>query len=253
MNDFGLNIPQGYRLRGGTDLFALAEDLRLAMMPIQRSLQIREIATLCAMILDDADLQGLDRPKSVIFDAYQAHNEHVGQILSGEHSCALPRLTVFFLKDPETCDMYAFAEVAHREYADALLELDLGEYFPYWDEADGAERPFGIRAGAWEERGTIWSRVLADVSAEDPTGILRVDLGSAYPDVDLVNETDAVFGQLPSMDRRIHRALNQNGGIEVSSPDDIRNVMAELPLRYQHITQSLQPITLKDLTGVEAA
>lgn len=253
MNDFGLNIPQGYRLHAGTDLFSLAADLRRTMVPIQRSLQIQEIASLCAMILDDADLQGIARPKSVIFDAFEAHNEHVRQIISGEHSCPLPRLTVFFLNDPETDDVYAVAEVAHREYAEALLEMGLGEYFPYWDETEGRERPFGIRAANWEKRGTVWSRVLADVSADDPTGILRVDLGSAYSDVDLLNETEAVFARIPDMGQRVNRALNGHGPIEVNSPEDIGSIMAELPMRYQHISTRLQPITINDLTGAEAA
>lgn len=253
MNDFGLNISQGYRLHEGTDLFSLAADLRRIMIPIQRTLQIREIANLCASILDDADLQGTPRPKSVIFDALQANNEHVGQIISGEHNCYLPRLTVFFLNDPETGDVYAFAEVAHLEYAEALLEMDLGEYFPYWDEAEGQARPFGIRAATWEDRGKVWSRVLSDVNADDPTGILRVDLGSVYPDVDLLTETEAVFSEIPNMGQRINRALNGQGGIEVNSPEDVGSIMAELPVRYQHISTHLRPITMGDLTGVESA
>ena len=253
MNDFGLNIRQGYRLHPDTSLFTLVEDLRRIMVPIQRSLQIREIASLCAMILDDADLQGTERPKSVIFDALEAHNEHVRQIISGEHSCSLPRLTVFFLNDPETGDTYAVAEVAHREYAEALLEMDMGDYYPYWDESEGMERPFGIRSGSWEERGKVWSRVFAEVSADDPAGILRVDLGSAYPDLDLLTETEAVYRQLPDLGQRINRAMNGTGGvIEVESPADVSSIMAELPARFQHISASLRPITLNDLTGVEA-
>lgn len=253
MNDYGLNIPQGYRLNRGTDLFTLVTDLRTVMLPVLRQIQIEEIARFCALILDEADLAGEPRPNSVIFDAFQAYNEHVGEIIAGRHpSCPLSRLTVFFQNDPESGDVYALAEVFHREYAEALVNMDLGEYFPYWDESEDSPRPFGITAAAWEARGGIWSRVLAGMSDDDPTGILRVDLGSTGADVDLLTETAAVHAAMPNLAQRINRALNA-GNTEVGSPEELSSLMAELPGRYQHISSRLQPISLSDLTGVKAA
>lgn len=250
MNDFGLNIPQGYRLREGTDLFSLVKDLRGIMAPVQRKLQIREIARFCTMILDDADLNGQPRPKSVIFDALQAHNEHVGLIISGEHSCPLPRLTVFFLNDPETSEVYALAEVAHREYAEALADMEVGEYFPYWDETEDTPRPFGVRVSEWEDRGKIWARVMADVSEDDPTGVLRVDLGSAFADEDLLMESSSVLEEIPDMGKRINRAINESNE-EIHTPEDLSALMAGLPARYQHVSAALRPICLNDLTGLD--
>lgn len=250
MTDYGIDIRQGYRLGDGVDLFRLSEEVRAAVEPVHREIQIREIAQQAAMILDSADLNDTPRPASVIFDAFQAHNEHIGQILAGEHSCSTTRLSLAFGDDPETGTVYALADTHFTEYADALVNMNFGDYYPYWDEAEGGHRLFGIRSDDWEERGKIWSRVLRGADAGDPHTMLRLDIGAPFADMDLINDTDAVLAAMPPMDARINFALKSLQSTGFASPRELMVFMSSVPAKVEEIRSKLRPITLSDLSGV---
>lgn len=250
MTGYGIDIRQGYRLGDGVDLFRLSEKVRAVVEPVHREIQIREIAQQAAMILDSADLNDTPRPESVIFDAFQAHNEHIGQILAGEHSCSTTRLSLAFADDPETGTVYALADATFTEYADALVNMDFGDYYPYWDESEGGHRPFGIRSDDWEGRGKIWNRVLRGADPGDPHTMLRLDVGAPFADMDLINDTDAVFAAMPPMDARINFALNRLQSTTFASPGELVVFMSSMPAKVEAIKTKLRPITLSDLSGV---
>ncbi|TSE15710.1 hypothetical protein B1A87_007140 [Arthrobacter sp. KBS0703] len=145
MTDLTLNVPHGYRLNPGTDLLDLAARLRETMEPIRDRIEIEQIAEFAAKALDAADLAGTPRPESVIFDAVQAQTVHVGQILSGEHSCAPNMIKVAVTDDPETGEVYALVFPKQQAFAQELDEMELGDYYPYWKEEDVDQpRPTGV-------------------------------------------------------------------------------------------------------------
>jgi hypothetical protein len=245
-----LNIQQGYRLGDGVDIFALCGQVRAVIEPIHRDIQLREIAQQAAMILDQADLDGTDRPASVVFAAFDGHNRHVGQIAAGEHDCAATRLSLSFGTDPETGTVYALADTDFQVYADALIDMDFGTYFPYWDEAEGGPRPYGIRSSDWESRAAIWQRVLRGAEPEDPHTMLRLDVGALYADIDLLNDQGAILAAMPDLNARINVALNRMKSLTFGSPAELVAFMTTMPARAEEIRTRLRPITLEDLTGV---
>ncbi|HEX9227520.1 MAG TPA: hypothetical protein VF885_12830 [Arthrobacter sp.] len=245
-----LNIRQGYRLGGGVDLFQICEQVRAVAEPIHREIQLREIAQQAAMILDQADLDGSERPASVVFAAFDGHNKHIGQIVSGEHDCATTRLSLSFGTDPETGIVYALADTDFQAYADALIDMEFGTYFPYWNEAEGGPRPFGIRSADWESRAAIWNRVLRGADAADPHSMLRLDIGALYADIDLLNDQEAILAAMPNMGARINVALNRIKSMTFESPGELVAFMSSMPAQAESIRTRLRPITLEDLTGV---
>jgi hypothetical protein len=245
-----LNIRQGYRLGDGVDLFQICEQVRAVAEPIHRTIQLREIAQQAAMILDQADLDGAERPASVVFAAFDGHNQHIGQIVAGEHDCATTRLSLSFGTDPETGTAYALADADFQAYADALIDMDFGTYFPYWTESDGDPRPFGIRSSDWEDRSSVWERVLRGADSADPHTMLRLDIGPLYADIDLLNDYEAILAAMPSMSARINVALNRIKSMTFESPGELVAFMNSMPAQAESIRGRLRPITLEDLTGV---
>ena len=245
-----LNIHQGYRLGDGVDLFQVCEQVRAVIEPIHRGIQLREIAQQAAMILDQADLEGSDRPASVVFAAFDGHNRHIGQIVAGEHDCATTRLSLSFGTDPETGTVYALAHTDFQAYADALIDMEFGTYFPYWDEAEAGPRPFGIRSSDWEDRRSVWERVLRGAAPADPHTMLRLDIGSLYADMDLLNDQEAILAVVPNMSARINVALNRMKSMTFDSPAELVAFMSSMPAQAESIRTRLRPITLEDLTGV---
>ncbi|MBG0738901.1 hypothetical protein IV500_05625 [Paeniglutamicibacter antarcticus] len=245
------SVPHGYRLRPGTDLLDLAERLREAMAPVRDRAEIVQVAEFAAKALDTADLAGTPRPESVIFDAVQAQAVHVGQILAGEHSCHLNTVTVAVSDDPETGLLYALMFPKHPAFAAELDELELGDYYPYWNEADTEQqRPTGVSAAEWERRAETWTRVLRGTDPWDPTGMFRIDVGNVYPDADLINRAADVFAAMPSIEDRIHHALHElQNRQEFDSPSELMAFVNAMPEHQQRIEAGLKPITLEDIAG----
>lgn len=246
-----LNVPHGYRLHPGTDLLALAERLRTAMAPVRDRIEIEQVAEFAAKALDEADLAGTPRPESVIFDAVQAQAVHVGQILAGEHSCHLNTITVAVSDDPETGALYALMFPKHPAFAAEIDELEIGDYYPYWNEEDAEQqRPTGVSAAEWERRAATWARVLRGTSPFEPTGMFKIDVGNAHPDADLINRAADVFAVMPSLEQRVHHALHElQSEQEFTSPAEVMAFVASMPEHQERIETSLKPITLEDIAG----
>lgn len=246
-----LAVPHGYKLAGGTDLVSLAGRLRTALDPVRQRIEIRQVAEFAAKLLDAADLAGTPRPASVIFDAVQAQGEHVGQILSGEHACALTTGSVAVSDDPDTGELYALVFFPDEEYANAFDELEAGEYFPYWDEESlGERRAAGISAAAWERRAGIWERVLRGADPERPHGMFKIEVGSPFPDMSLINHAAEVFAAMPNENQRINHAIHDLSHTqEFATPMDQMAFAASIPAHVERIRALLKPITLEDIAG----
>lgn len=251
MTDLTLNVPHGYRLAPDTDLLDLAARLRETMEPIRDRIEIEQVAEFAAQALDAADLAGTPRPQSVIFDAVQAQAVHVGQILSGEHGCALSTLTVAVTDDPETGELYALMLPKHQAFAAELDEMELGDYYPYWnEEAADQQRPTGVSAAEWARRAATWTRVLRGANPHEPTGMFTIQIGSTYPDADLINRAEDVFAAMPTTEQRVHHAIHElQNSQEFSSPAEMMTFVASLPEHHERIQSSLKPITLADIAG----
>jgi hypothetical protein len=245
-----LNVPHGYRLHPGTDLLALAERLRTAMAPVRDRIEIAQVAEFAAKALDEADLAGAPRPESVIFDAVQAQAVHVGQILAGEHSCFLNTVTVAVSDDPETGVLYALMFPKHPAFAAEIDELEIGDYYPYWNEEDAEQqRPTGTSSAEWARRGETWTRVLRSTNPFEPTGMFKIDIGNPYPDADLINRATDVLAAMPSIEQRIHHALHELQNQEFTSHSELMAFVATMPEHQERIETSLKPITLEDIAG----
>ncbi|ACL42072.1 hypothetical protein Achl_4121 (plasmid) [Pseudarthrobacter chlorophenolicus A6] len=251
MTDLTLNVPHGYRLTPGTDLLDLAARLREAMEPIRDRIEIEQVAEFAAKALDAADLAGTPRPESVIFDAVQAQTVHVGQILSGEHSCALNTVKIAVTDDPETGEMYALMFPKQQAFAQELDEMELGDYYPYWNEEETeAPRPTGVSAAEWARRAATWTRVLRGTNPLDPTGMFIIEIGAAYPDADLINRAADVLAAMPTKEQRVFHAMHElQHNQEFSSQGELMAFVATLPEHQERIQSSLKPITLADIAG----
>lgn len=246
-----LAIFHGYRLPAGTDLVTLAETLRRTFLPIRDTLEIRDIAAQASRILGAADIAGTPRPASVIFDAVQAHITHVGQTLSGEHDCPLPVASAAVSDDPETGRLYLLLHARHPEYARAMDDHAIADYFPYWDETDGLPgRPLGISGAGWAERRNIWTRVLRGTSPATPSGMFQIALGNAMPDMDVVTRTDEVLAALPDMDERVRYAFERLAAEQsFASLEEHFAFSASVPDQLDRFREVLKPITRTDLAG----
>lgn len=251
MTDLDLSVPHGYRLAPGTSLLALADRLRVTMEPVRDRAEIAQVAEFAAKALDAADLAGTARPESVIFDAVQAQAVHVGQILAGEHGCHLNTVSVAVSDDPETGELYALMFPKHPAFAAELDEMELGDYYPYWnEESSGQQRPTGISAAEWARRAATWTRVLRGANPFEPTGMFKIEIGSAFPDADLINRAEDVFALMPSVEQRVHHALHElHSSQEFTSPSEVMAFAAAMPEHQERIEASLKPITLEDIAG----
>jgi hypothetical protein len=251
MTDLDLNVPHGYRLESGTNILELAERLRTTMAPIRNRIEIEQVAEFAAKFLDAADLAGTPRPASVIFDAVQAQALHVGQILSGEHSCALPIVSVAVSDDPETGELYALMFFRHEAFGTALDEMEIGTYYPYWNEEDVEDRrPVGVSAAEWERRAQVWERVLRGADPHNPHSMFQIKVGSPFPGMDLVTHATEVFAAMPNHDQRVHHALHElHSSQEFHSPSEVMAFAASMPEHQERIENSLKPITLEDIAG----
>lgn len=251
MTDLALNVPHGYRLAPGTDLLDLAARLRETMEPIRDRIEIEQVAEFAAKALDAADLAGTPRPESVIFDAVQAQHVHVGQILSGEHGCALNIVTVAVTDDPETGELYALMLPKHHAYAAELDEMELGDYYPYWNEEDvDQKRPTGVSAAEWLRRAETWTRVLRGSNPFEPTGMFTIQIGSTFPDADMINRAEDVFAVMPTTEQRVYHAIHElQHSQEFASPGEWMAFVASLPEHQERIQSILKPITLADIAG----
>jgi hypothetical protein len=246
-----LAVFHGYRLPEDTDLISLAETLRGVFLPIRDTLEIRDIAAQASRILGAADINGTPRPASVIFDAVQAHAAHVGQILSGEHDCALTVASAAVSDDPETGHLYLLLHARRPEYARAMDDHAIADYFPYWDEDEVLPgRPLGISSAAWEERRNIWTRVLRGADPATPAGMFQIALGSALPDMDVVTRTDEVLAALPDMEERVRFAFEMFAAAQdFNSLEQSFAFAASVPEQLDRFREVLKPITLADLAG----
>lgn len=246
-----LAIFHGYRLPAGTDLVTLAETLRRVFLPIRDELEIRAVAAQASRILSAADIAGSPRPESVIFDAVQAHATHVGQILAGIHGCPLPVASAAVSDDPETGRLYLLLHSRHPEYARAMDDHTIAEYFPYWDEADGLPaRPLGVTSTDWADRRGIWGRVLRGADPANPSGMFQIALGKPLPELDIVNRTTEVLAALPEMDERVQFAFESLAAEQsFESLEQQFAFTAAAPDHLDRIRDALKPITLGDLAG----
>lgn len=246
-----LAIFHGYRLPEGTNLIELAETLRGVFLPIRDTLEIRGIATQASRILSAADLAGTARPSAVIFDAVQAHSLHIGQILAGQHDCALPVASAAVADDPETGHLYLLLHARHPEYARAMDDQAIAEYFPYWDEdEDLPDRPLGISEADWTERRAAWERVLRGAHPAHPSGMFQIAFGSPMPDMDVVTRTEEVLAALPSLDDRVRTAFEQLASEqEFESLEQHFAFAASVTDHLDRFRAALKPISLEDLAG----
>lgn len=251
MTDLDLNVPHGYRLDPGTDLLDLAARLREVLEPIRDRIEIDQVAEFAVKLLDEADLAGKPRPESVIFDAVQAQAVHVGQILSGEHGCALANASVAVSDDPDTGELYALMFFRHEAYGSALDEMEIGTYYPYWNEEEVEDRrPVGVSAAEWKRRAAIWGRVLRGVDPHDPHSMFQIKIGSPHPGMDLVTHAAEVFAAMPTTEQRINHALHElQNSQEFTSHSEVMAFVASLPEHQQRIHDSLKSITLEDIAG----
>jgi hypothetical protein len=246
-----LVVLNGYRLPEGTDLIVLAETLRTLFAPIRDTLEIQQVAGHAARIINEADIEGTERRQAVIFDAVQAHYEHVSKIVSGEHDCALTTANIAVSDDPETGRLYMLVFHRYREYAEAIDDAELAEYFPYFDEeAAGMNRPAGISKKAWDDRGAVWKRVLRGAPAGDPDGMFRIALGRTLPDMDMVMRAGEVLAAIPDLEVRAIAAVEDfANGQQFASMGELMEFQAALPAKLESIRASLRPITIEDLVG----
>lgn len=251
MTDLDLNVPHGYRLAPGTDLLELAGRLRAVMEPIRNRIEIDQVAEFASKFLDEADLAGTPRPASVIFDAVQAQSVHVGQILSGEHSCALCTVSVAVSDDPDTGELYALMFFKYSAFGSALDEMEIGTYYPYWnEEAVEDRRPIGVSAAEWERRAAIWHRVLRGANPHDPHSMFQIKVGSPFPGVDLISNAAEVFEAIPTMEQRVHHAVHElHNSQDFQSHSEVMAFVAAMPEHQERIQNSLKPITLEDIAG----
>lgn len=251
MTNPDLNVPHGYRLDPGTDLIDLAARLRTVMEPIRDRIEIRQVAEFAAKLLDAADLSGEARPAAVIFDAVQAQAEHIGQILSGEHGCPLPVLSVAVCDDPQSGELYALAFHRLEDYGRALDEMEMGEYYPYWnEEALDERRPVGVSAAEWGRRAAVWTRALRGTDPHEPHGMYRITVGSMFPDMNLVTRAEEVLAAMPSTEQRLNHAMHElHHAQDFSSPSELMAFAASVPAHAERIKSLLKPITLADITG----
>ncbi|WP_026535897.1 hypothetical protein [Arthrobacter sp. H14] len=244
-----INVPHGYRLPEGTSLPELAERLRTVMEPVAHTLAIRETAQFATRILDKANIEGAPRPSSVIFDAVQEYSGHVSKILSGDHTCPLTVMSVAVTDDPETGALLALVFVQYDEFSRALDDMRFGEYWPYWDESAGGPRPTGVAGADWDERGLAWRRALRESDATKPSGLFKIDIGSAQPDISLVNQSQAVFDALPSVESRVKvNMMPLLNGMMFASADEANAYVASNEHRTR-LEELLKPITLEDIAG----
>lgn len=253
MTDSELTVLHGYRLPKGTDPLKLAASLREMAEPIRTRLELQEVARFATGILDEADLEGTDRPASVIFDAISAQADHVAAIMGGEHDCPTVTLGLAVTDDPVSGDLMALAFHSHEEYARGIDDLGIAEYFPYWDEeSTGQSRPMGVGATEWETRGVIWERTLRGTDPANPTDMFRIEFGSPLPGLDLLTRAEGILAEIPDLETRIHHALHALAtGQEFESPAEAMVFMASMPKHHQRIAKALKPITLNDLAGGE--
>ncbi|MCU6480132.1 hypothetical protein [Arthrobacter sp. A2-55] len=251
MTDPELAISHAWKLPAGTDIFTLANRLRPVVEPIRRNLEIREVAFFAAKILDQADLTGATRPASVVFDAVQAHAEHVKATLAGDHHCPLTTLKLACLDDPATGDILVMADFSHDEYGQALDDAEIGEFFPYWDEdATGESRPAGVSGAHWAARGEAWERALRGAPSAAPHGVFQIEFGSPLPGFDAITDTEAVLAAIPPMTTRVEVIMNEFlHGQEFHNPSEMIDFMASVPSHLERISNLLCPIALGDLSG----
>ncbi|QOD05705.1 hypothetical protein [Pseudarthrobacter sp. BIM B-2242] len=246
-----LAIFHGYRLPEGTDLIGLAETLRTVFLPIRDTLEIKDIATQASRILSAADVAGTDRPAAVIFDAVQAHSEHVAQILAGQHDCALPVASAAVSDDPATGRLYLLLHARHAEYSRAMDDHGIAEYFPYWDEdEDLPARPLGISEADWTERRAAWERVLRGAHPAHPSGMFQIAFGSPMPDMDVVTRTEEVLAALPTLDDRVRAAFERLASEqEFESLEEHFAFAASVPDHLDRFRAAMKPIGIEDLAG----
>lgn len=246
-----LAIFHGYRLPEGTDLIHLAETLRGVFLPIRDALEIDAIAREASRLLSAADLAGTARPAAVIFDAVQAHSEHIALILAGQHDCALPVASAAVSDDPETGQLYLLLHARHPEYARAMDDHGIAEYFPYWDAAEGLPyRPLGISEAGWTDRRAIWERVLRGTHPARPSGMFQIAFGSPLPDMDVVTRADEVLAAMPSLDDRVRTAFEQLiSEQEFESLEQHFAFVASVDDHLDQFREALKPISLEDLSG----
>lgn len=246
-----LAIFHGYRLPEGTSLIGLAETLRTVFLPIRDALEIQSIAGHASGILSTADVAGTDRPAAVIFDAVQAHSEHIVQILAGEHDCPLPVASVAVSDDPETGRLYLLLHAQHAEYSRAMDDHGIGEYFPYWDaDQHFPARPLGISEAAWNERRTVWERVLRGTDPANPSGMFQIALGNPLPDMDVVTRADEVLAALPDINTRVHVAFERFAAEqEFDSVEQQFMFVASVTDHLDRFREAMKPISLEDLAG----
>lgn len=250
MTDTGLDVPNGYRLARGTDLVSLAGRLRELAAPIRDALEIREVSHLATNILDRADLNGEQRPASVVFDAVSAQAEHVAAILTGGHECPTVTMGLAVTDDPVTGELLALALHGRNEYAAALDEAEEFQYFGYWDESTGRPAPEDVTPEEWADRGAMWERALRGADPECPDGMFRIELGSPLPGVDLVNRSAEILAQIPALETRVGAAAARLVEEQTfTSPMDAMAFMSSMGPRIATIENTLKPITLEDLAG----
>lgn len=247
-----LAIFHGYRLPAGVGVMDLADTLRNVFLPIRDELEIRDIAIQASRILSAADVAGTPRPGAVMFDAVQAHSQHIAEILAGEHeNCPLPVASMTVADDPDTGVLYALLHAQHPEYNRAMDDHGIADYFPYWDAAaDLPDRPLGISADNWKERRDIWTRVLRGTSAENPDGLFQIPLGRALPDMDVITRAGEVLAAIPGVQARTEHALAVFAREQdLSSFGEQLAFAASVPEHFERIRSALKPITIADLSG----
>ncbi|TSE15709.1 hypothetical protein B1A87_007135 [Arthrobacter sp. KBS0703] len=80
--------------------------------------------------------------------------------------------------------------------------------------------------------------------------MFTIEVGSTYPDADLINRAADVFAAMPTTEQRIYHAIHElHNSQEFTSPSELMAFHASIPEHQAGIQSSLKPITLEDIAG----
>lgn len=240
-------VAYGWELNAGTDLMALAADLRSELEAVHRSLVVAQVAVHAAVAIDEADAAGEPRRDAAIFDALARYARFEEDLASGLAQGASPSMSLTFDTDPETGLLYMWGQMHFSQYVRSIDDLEVGRFLPHWDENGPAERPYGISAGEWERRGMIWDRVLRSAPPQGTAGRMILAIGSHLPDHSLLTEAGAVYDALPDDEQRAHHRITLMPGMPV--PPDYTEYRTRIQEAVIHARSLLKPITFNDIAG----
>lgn len=243
-------LPHGYRLLTDIGFLDLAAALREALLPVHERLEAAALARHAAHIIDTAAMDGNPRPPASIFEAMAGLSDHLGAEASRNAGICSTSMDITVADDPETGQLYLFGRLGDVAFQPALDDMEILEHYPYWEIDEPSERPAGVTTAEWEERRTVWTRVLRGINPHFPEGMFTIGIGSPVPDLSLLTNAETVAELVPSSEERVTHQVHSYMQRGFASVEEFNAARAELPDRIQRLRQLIQPITIDDLAGV---